>query len=44
VTLANCYSAAGLALNAKRELDTAAQLAPHDDTIQSMIKRAAQPA
>ncbi len=44
VTLASCYSAAGLALNAKRELDTAAQLAPHDGTIQSMIKRVEPPA
>jgi Flp pilus assembly protein TadD len=43
VTLASCYSAAGLTLNARRELDTAAQLAPHDDTLQSMIKRAAAP-
>ncbi len=44
VTLASCYSAAGLTLNARRELDTAAQLAPHDDTIQSMIRRVGQPA
>ncbi len=44
ITLASCYSAAGLVLNARRELDTAAQLAPHDDTIQSMIKRAGLPA
>ncbi|HEX4447174.1 MAG TPA: hypothetical protein VH044_10575 [Polyangiaceae bacterium] len=44
VTLASCYSAAGLTLNARRELDTAAQLAPHDDTIQSMIKRVGEPA
>jgi curved DNA-binding protein CbpA len=43
IALANCYSAAGLALNARRELDTAAQLAPHDDTIQSMIRRASEP-
>jgi curved DNA-binding protein CbpA len=43
VTLASCYVAAGLALNAKRELDTAAQLAPHDDTIQAMIKRVVLP-
>jgi curved DNA-binding protein CbpA len=39
ITLAQCYAAAGLALNARRELDTATQLAPHDDTIQAMIKR-----
>jgi curved DNA-binding protein CbpA len=44
ITLANCYVAAGLGLNAKRELDTAAQLAPHDDTIQAIIKRVGQPA
>jgi curved DNA-binding protein CbpA len=44
VTLASCYSAAGLVLNARRELDTAAQLAPHDGTIQSMIRRVGQPA
>ena len=39
VTLANVYLAAGLALNARRELETAAQLAPHDGTIQAMLKR-----
>ena len=39
ITLATCYSAAGMALNARRELDTAAQLAPQDGTIQNMIKR-----
>jgi tetratricopeptide (TPR) repeat protein len=39
VTLANVYLAAGLTLNARRELETAAQLAPHDDTIQAMLKR-----
>jgi tetratricopeptide (TPR) repeat protein len=44
ITLATCYSAAGMALNARRELDTAAQLAPHDGTIQSMIKRVGHPA
>jgi curved DNA-binding protein CbpA len=44
ITLASCYSAAGLVLNARRELDTAAQLAPHDDTIQAMIKRVGHPA
>ena len=39
VTLANVYLAAGLTLNARRELDTAAQLAPRDDTIMEMIRR-----
>jgi curved DNA-binding protein CbpA len=39
VTLASVYLAAGLALNARRELETAAQLAPHDGTIQAMLKR-----
>jgi curved DNA-binding protein CbpA len=42
VTLANVYLAAGLALNARRELETAAQRAPHDDTIQAMLKRVAK--
>jgi curved DNA-binding protein CbpA len=39
VTLANVYLAAGLGLNARRELETAARRAPHDDTIQAMLKR-----
>jgi curved DNA-binding protein CbpA len=39
VTLASVYLAAGLTLNARRELDTAAQLAPHDDTIREMIRQ-----
>jgi curved DNA-binding protein CbpA len=39
VALANVYVAAGLALNARRELEAAAQLAPHDGTIQAMLKR-----
>ncbi|MGH7435010.1 MAG: DnaJ domain-containing protein, partial [Polyangiaceae bacterium] len=39
VTLAKIYLAAGLALGAKRELETAAQLAPQDDTIRSMLKK-----
>jgi tetratricopeptide (TPR) repeat protein len=39
VALANVYLAAGLTLNALRELETAAQLAPHDGTIQAMIKK-----
>jgi Flp pilus assembly protein TadD len=38
-TLASVYLAAGLSRNARRELETAAQLAPHDDTIQAMLKR-----
>jgi Flp pilus assembly protein TadD len=44
VTLASVYLAAGLALNARRELETAAQLAPHDDTIQAMLKRVSKSA
>jgi tetratricopeptide (TPR) repeat protein len=44
ITLASVYQAAGLALNARRELDTAAQLAPQDDTIQAMIRRAGKSA
>jgi curved DNA-binding protein CbpA len=44
VTLAGVYLAAGLALNARRELETAAQRAPHDDTIQAMLKRVGKPA
>jgi hypothetical protein len=39
ITLATIYQAAGMALNARRELETAAQLAPQDDTIQAMLKR-----
>jgi predicted TPR repeat methyltransferase len=39
VVLAKVYLAAGLVLNARRELETAGQLAPHDDTILSMLKR-----
>lgn len=39
VTLAEVYLAAGMVLNAQRELETAAQLAPHDDNIQAMMKR-----
>ncbi len=38
IALANCYASAGLVLNARRELDTAAQLAPQDGTIQAMIR------
>ena len=39
VTLANVYLAAGLTLNARRELETAAQLAPHDGTIRAVLER-----
>jgi Flp pilus assembly protein TadD len=42
VTLARVYQAAGLSLNARRELETAAQLAPHDDTIREMMRGAAK--
>jgi curved DNA-binding protein CbpA len=38
-TLASVYVAAGLTRNARRELETAAQLAPHDGTIQAMLER-----
>jgi Flp pilus assembly protein TadD len=44
LTLASVYLAAGLALNARRELETAAQLAPQDDTIQAMLRRLGKPA
>jgi hypothetical protein len=33
------YVAAGLAHSARRELETAAQMAPLDDTIKEMIRR-----
>jgi tetratricopeptide (TPR) repeat protein len=39
VTLAKVFLAAGLTLNARRELETATQLAPHDGTIPAMLKR-----
>ncbi len=39
VTLASVFEAAGLGLNARRELERAAQLAPQDDTIRIMLKR-----
>jgi curved DNA-binding protein CbpA len=42
LTLANVYLAAGLTLNAKRELEAAAQLSPTDDTIQELLKRVAK--
>jgi len=38
VTLARVFEAAGLTLNARRELERAAQLAPQDDTIRLMLK------
>jgi curved DNA-binding protein CbpA len=38
VILANVYLAAGLTLNARRELETAANLAPHDGSIRDMLK------
>jgi curved DNA-binding protein CbpA len=39
VTLGNAYLAAGLTLNAKREFEVAAKLAPDDGTIKSLLKR-----
>lgn len=39
ITLATAYHAAGLALNARRELEAAALLSPGDDTIAAMLKR-----
>lgn len=39
VTLASVFEAAGLDLNARRELERAAQLAPQDDTIRLMLKK-----
>ncbi|HEV3190190.1 MAG TPA: DnaJ domain-containing protein, partial [Polyangiaceae bacterium] len=39
VTLGNAYLAAGLGLNAKREFEVAAKLAPDDGTIKSLLKR-----
>jgi len=36
------YVAAGLTLNAKREVELAAQLSPHDGTIQALQKRLAK--
>jgi curved DNA-binding protein CbpA len=39
VTLAEVYVAAGLPLNARRELEAAAQLAPDDGTIQALMKK-----
>jgi hypothetical protein len=42
ITLANVYIAAGLTLNARRELEAAAQISPHDDTIKTLMKRIAK--
>jgi Flp pilus assembly protein TadD len=39
VLLGSVYLAAGLSLNARRELDAAAQMAPQDGTIKEMIRR-----
>lgn len=39
ITMATVYLAAGLTLNARRELETATQLSPQDGTIQAMLKR-----
>lgn len=39
VLLGSVYLSAGLGLNARRELETAAQMAPHDDTVKEMIRR-----
>ncbi len=39
-TLAEIYLAAGLTLNAKRELEAAARLAPDDANIEALLKRA----
>jgi hypothetical protein len=41
-TLANVYLSAGLALNAKRELEAALQLAPNDATTAALLKRIAK--
>lgn len=40
VTLGEVYLATGQGADARRELETAASLAPHDDTITQMLKRA----
>jgi tetratricopeptide (TPR) repeat protein len=39
LTLANVYLAAGLSKNARRELETAAQLAPDDPNVATLLKR-----
>jgi curved DNA-binding protein CbpA len=41
-TLASAYLGAGMVLSAKRELETAAQLAPHDGTIRSLMEKMAK--
>jgi Flp pilus assembly protein TadD len=43
MTLAAVYLAAGLELNARRELEAAAQLAPQDDTIRAMLEKLVKP-
>jgi len=40
ITLAEIYLAAGLSLNARRELEAAARLAPDDANIEALLKRA----
>ena len=42
MTLANVYLAAGLSLNAKRELEAALQLAPDDANTTALLKRIAK--
>jgi hypothetical protein len=41
-TMAEVYIAAGLILNAKREAEAAAQLAPDDGAIQALLKKVAK--
>jgi tetratricopeptide (TPR) repeat protein len=43
ILLAKVFLAAGLELNARRELETAAQLAPQNDTIKAMLRRSKPP-
>jgi predicted Zn-dependent protease len=43
VTLAEVYLAAGLPLKARRVLETAAQAAPHDASIQAMLEKLFKP-
>jgi curved DNA-binding protein CbpA len=42
-TLGASYLAAGMVLNARRELETAAQLAPHDGTIRALMEKVGAP-
>ncbi len=42
-TLGASYLAAGMVLNARRELETAAQLAPHDGTIRALMEKVGTP-